>query len=52
MSPQYVWVRTGIPPKCKLSAFEKAAIKSKADELLEEHFRPLYVKPPKTNRFN
>ena len=36
MPAEWIWVRTGIPPKCKLSKWRKAALKARADQFVED----------------
>lgn len=53
MTARYVWVQTGIPPKCKLPKWRKDALKAKADEFIEAFYKPTILKPPpKEPRFN
>ena len=52
MPREYVWVQTGIPPKCKLSPQEKQRLKALADQFVEDFYKPDIAKllrelPPK-----
>ena len=52
MPREYVWMQTGIPPKCKLSPWEKQRLKALADQFVENFYQPALVKPPPEPRFN
>ena len=52
MPREYVWMQTGIPPKCKLSPWEKKRLKDIADQFVENFYKPALVKPPPEPRFN
>ena len=52
MPREYVWIQTGIPPKCKLSPWEKQRLKALADQFVENFYKPALVKPPPEPRFN
>ena len=53
MAQQWVWVRTGIPPKCKLAPWQKRQWQAKADQFVNELYKPTFIKPPpKPPRFN
>ena len=46
MSRHYVWIKTDIPPKCKLTKWEKASRVAAAEKLLATFYRPTFVLPP------
>lgn len=46
MSRQWIWVKSDIPPKCKLSKWEKQARVAEAEEFLRTYYRPTFVRPP------
>lgn len=53
MPGEWVWVRTGIPPKCKLSKGRKESLKARADEFVKGFYKPVFIRPPpKEPRFN
>lgn len=53
MPAEWVWVRTGIPPKCKLSKWQKGALQARADQFVQEFYRATLIKPPpEDQRFN
>ena len=43
MSPQWIWVKSDTPPKCKLSKWEKQSRVAEAEEFLRTFFRPRFV---------
>src|SRR5207249_1554382 len=53
MPVEWAWMRTGIPPKCKLTKWRKESLKARADEFVNDFYEPTFVKPPpKDPRFN
>lgn len=53
MGNDWIWGRSDIPPKCKLSKWEKQAQVADAEEFLRTFYRPTFVQPPPANpRFN
>lgn len=46
---QWIWVKSDIPPKCKLSKWEKQERVAKAQEFIRTFYRPQFVKPPPPN---
>ncbi len=42
----YIWAATGIPPKCKLSKWEKQECVAEAGRFIDEFYRPEFIKPP------
>src|SRR5262245_61816011 len=46
MPTPYIWVQTGIPPKCKLRPWEKERLKTVADGFVNEFYKPTFIKPP------
>ena len=50
MSRNWIWVRSTIPPKCKLAPWEKQALAAKAEKLLRTFYRPQFVQPPRKNQ--
>ncbi len=53
MPTRYVWVQTGIPPKCKLQPYEKDRLKAVADKFVDEFYKPTFIRPPPPDeRFN
>jgi len=53
MPAEWVWVRTGIPPKCKLSKWRKEALKAAAGEFIQNFYKATFLKPPpEDQRFN
>lgn len=53
MANKGVWVRTGVPPKCKLTKWQKESFRAVADEFIRDFYRPTYLKPPpKDPQFN
>ncbi|MEI6780055.1 MAG: hypothetical protein WCQ21_03960 [Verrucomicrobiota bacterium] len=45
MPRNYAWMPTEIPPKCKLSKWEKQSLQRHADQFVTEFYRPT-IKPP------
>lgn len=53
MSSEWIWVRSDIPPKCKLTKWERQARVKEAEELLRVFYRPQFISPPPKNpQFN
>ena len=53
MPAEWIWVRTGIPPKCKLSKWRKEALKASADEFVKDFYKATFIQPPpEDQRFN
>ena len=53
MPKEWVWVQTGIPPKCKLSKWQKEALKAKADKFVQDYYKATFIRPPPEDaRFN
>lgn len=46
MSRQWIWARSDLPPKCKLSKWEKEARVALAETFLRTFYRPKFVRPP------
>ena len=45
-------MQTGIPPKCKLSSWQKEQLKISADQFVDDFYRPTLVKPRPAPSFN
>jgi hypothetical protein len=43
---------TNIPPKCKLSKWQKADLQAEADQFVAAFYRPTIQPPPKNPQFN
>ena len=52
MAKNYMWVKTGIPPKCKLSSWDKERLKAVADQFVEEFYRPILEQQPPETEWN
>ena len=52
MPGNYVWIPTGIPPKCKLSKWQKQSLQSEADRFVAEFYKPAIKPPPDDAHFN
>jgi hypothetical protein len=53
MPREWTWAPTNIPPKCKLSKWQKQSLQADADQFVAEFYRPAFIKPPpKDPRFN
>ena len=53
MPNEWIWVRDGIPPKCKLSKWQKATLKANADRFIQDYYKTTFIRPPpKEARFN
>lgn len=53
MSRDWIWMRSDIPPKCKLDRWKKQTLVAQADELIRTFYRPQFVQPvPEDHRFN
>jgi hypothetical protein len=52
MPRYYVWMPTGIPPKCKLSKWQKQSLQREADQFVAEFYKPAIKPPPDDPRFN
>ncbi|MDO8538844.1 MAG: hypothetical protein Q7S40_00275 [Opitutaceae bacterium] len=50
MSRQWIWVKTGIPPKCKLTRWQKQPLVAEAEEFLRTFYRQQFLPPPSANR--
>lgn len=46
MGYNMVWMKSDIPPTCKLSKWEKASRVAEAEKLLATYYRPRFVLPP------
>ncbi len=53
MPGEWVWMQDGIPPKCKLSKWQKAALKATADTFVQDYYKATFIRPPRAEaRFN
>ncbi len=53
LSREWTWMQTGIPPKNKLSKWQKLDWKAKADNFVQTYYKPAFIKPPPADaRFN
>ena len=52
MPRNYVWMPTEIPPKCKLSKWQKQSLQCEADQFVTEFYKPGIKPPPDDPRFN
>ena len=48
----YVWMPTDIPPRCKLSKWQKQGLQAEADQFVAEFYQPTLKPPPKDPHFN
>ena len=46
MNSQWIWIKSPIPPKCKLDKWQKDALVAKAEEFVRAFYLPTFVKPP------
>jgi len=52
MPGNYLWVRTEIPPKCKLTKWQKQSLQGEADRFVTEFYKPTIKPPPDDPRCN
>ena len=53
MPGQWTWAPTNIPPKCKLTKWQKQSLPSEADQFVAEFYKLTFLTPPKKNeQFN
>ena len=52
MRGNYVWMRTEIPPKCKLSKWQKQGLQREAAQFVAEFYKPAIKPLPDDLRFN
>lgn len=53
MPSGWIWAPTDTPPKCKLSKWQKQSLLAQADKLVNEFYKPTFIKPPaKDQHFN
>ena len=52
MPRNYVWMPTEIPPKCKLSKWQKRNLQHEADQFVAEFYKPAIKPPPQAMSVN
>jgi hypothetical protein len=46
MPTGYAWMPTNIPPKCKLTKWQKQSLQAEADKFVNEFYKPTIQPPP------
>lgn len=52
MPSGWVWAPTNIPPKCKLTKWQKESLQAEADKFVAEFYRATLKPPPTDAQFN